>query len=60
MLSPSIPLMSSEQKPPKQIGVEDELIRLAEELSELEGISIEAAYSIVQRHGLRSVKEARQ
>ena len=39
---------------------EDSVLRsLADELSELEGISVEVAYSIIQRHGLLSVKEAR-
>jgi hypothetical protein len=55
-----VPRMSSRgrKRPPQQSG-EDELMRLADELSEREGIPIEAAYSIVQRHGTRGVKEAR-
>lgn len=58
MPNPSIRLMSSERRPPTpQTGDErdDELLQLADELSERENISIEAAWSIVCRHYSPSV-----
>jgi hypothetical protein len=45
---------------PQQSGEDDEQILLAEQLSEENGIPLDAAYSIVCRHFAAHVKEARQ
>jgi hypothetical protein len=50
MHSPSVHPSSTGERRPPQPGGEEELLRLADELSEREGIPIEAAYSIVCRH----------
>ena len=60
MLSPSIPLMSSERTTAQQSADQDEQVLLAEELSEREGIPIETAWSIVTRHHSPSVKGGTQ
>jgi hypothetical protein len=57
-VSPTIlPRMSirGKQPPPQQSGNNDELIKLADELSERENIPIEAAWNIVSRHHSPSV-----
>ena len=58
-VSPDLTTHVKRGKQPQQSGDEDELLKLADELSEREGIPIEAAWSIVSRHHSTSVMEAR-
>jgi hypothetical protein len=58
MHSPSVYPASSRERALPQPGREEELLQLADDLSEREGIPIEVAYSIVSRH-YSANKEAR-
>lgn len=57
VFDPSISHVSSMVIPPSRQGDEDDeqLLQLADELSEREGIPVEAAWSIVSRHHSPSV-----